>query len=156
MFLFGFISLLLKLREIFFLLPLARCLSSCGLGKPSRDPSIRNFWASSPEIAFLKNMSSILLLVRLPSLQSKSLTLFFAEYIAAHIAAWSAKTKPSHLEGDILTKTIYGNYGTLEQAILTPVSKNHAHAQRRSIPPVIKFLKIRTPRPLRLKSITSW
>ena len=54
----------------------------------------------------------------------------------AHIAAWSANAKSSHLEGDMLTKTSCGEHGTLEQAIQTPVSKNHSLAQRRSTPPV--------------------
>ena len=64
-------------------------------------------------------MSSTLLFVRLPSLQSKSLTLFFEEYMPAHVAAWSANAKSSHLEGDMLAKTTCGEFGALEQYVLT-------------------------------------
>ena len=37
----------------------------------------------------------------------------------AHIAAWSANAKSSHLEGDMLAKTSCGEFGALEQYVLT-------------------------------------
>ncbi len=76
----------------------------------------------------------------------------------AHIAAWSANAKSSHLEGDMLAKTSCGEFGALEQYTNSGKQESFACAEEADMHLLCNYILIRGGRHLlepshRLKSI---